>query len=119
MVKFRLITDSGTQAIYHYYPEGQTDGYGVIVFNKADDSTTLEKLAANDSVRYISVDDQRVLRDGLNRMRVEEGLSPLTDDEFAVTVPLQTITYAGHASNRIVEAYKEGRLLKEGVSMWY
>lgn len=119
MVKFRLISDTDNEAVYHYYPEGQTEGYGIIVLDKADGSTRLEKLADNDSVRYISVDDQIKLRDGINRMRAEEGLAPLTDDEFTITVPLQTITYAGHASNRIIESYKDGRLLKEGVSMWY
>ena len=70
MVKFRLITNSHTEAVYHYYPEGDTEGYGIIILDKSNGSVRVEKMADNDSVQHITVDEQIKMRDNINKTRI-------------------------------------------------
>lgn len=121
MVTFRLIGENKRYIIYWYFPEGNEEkGNGIITIDKENDSIYITKLAPDDFTRIITIEEQNVMRNSINQMRVEEGLGKLSEKEFpSATKPLTETFYADHAIRKIVESYNNGIVLKDGMAEWY
>lgn len=83
---------------YKYFPEGHEDkNPGTIII-------------------YL----ENSLIDSLNRLRVENGMQELTEEEWPRPMKDETwYYYADHAISRIVSDYKKGKILEKGTVVWY
>lgn len=121
MVKFRLHKEDERYAVYWYFPEGKLDGKrGVIVLDKVEGTINIKELAPDDFQREISVEELNSLRDSINEMRRESGDREFTEEECpSAKEPEISTFYADHAVSKIVEAWKNGEVINEGMSAWY
>ena len=121
MVTFKLVSQTETGMIYNYYPEGrENQEFGIICINLINNTVVLEKLAAKDFERVITKEELNEMRETINKMRLENGESELSEDELPIaTKDIISRYYADHAINAIWEAYKKGTPLKSGSRAWY
>lgn len=121
MVTFKLINQTNESIIYHYYPEGrENQKFGIIRIDIINNTVFLDKLAEDDFEYIIKKEELNELRACINKMRLENGESELTEDELpSATKDEIARFYADHAINRIWEAYKKGAPLESGSSVWY
>ena len=121
MVTFKLVRQTDANILYHYYPEGrENQEFGIICIDLINDTIILEKLAANDFERVIKKEELNEMREVINKMRIENGESELSEDECPTATEDEISRfYADHAINAIWEAYKEGAPLKSGSRAWY
>ena len=120
MVEFVLIEEDDTRAIYEYYPENKKDKNGTLTLFKNDGHVEITKMASDDFSRYVPVEELKESRAFMNRLRLEEGEKPLSEEEWPIPIKGFTTTfYADHAVRKIKRAYKNGEILKRGVVIWY
>ena len=121
MVTFKLVSKTETSIIYNYYPEGrETQEFGIICIDLLNDTIILEKLAANDFERVIKKEELNEMREAINKMRLENGESELSEDDLPTATEDEVSRfYADHAINAIWKAYKKGTPLKSGSRAWY
>ena len=119
MVTFRLVEENNVTAIFHYYPEGG-DQFGVITLFKEIPDIEITTMAPNDFSREVTLQEIMSLRDSVNDSREESGEPPLTEEEWPTpTSGFVKTFYADHAISKIMKAFKDGIILKEGGAMWY
>lgn len=117
MVKFKLVTETDTQLVYWYYPEGNYDGdYGIIIVDRINETIDVTKVAADDWEREIPPEEINELIQAINKMRAERGSN---DFEELITEPEHSIYYADHAVSEIVKHLRDGIIPKEGMQAWY
>ena len=121
MVTFRLIEETDQYLTYWYFPNGNEDEmYGIILIDKLNETVEIQKMAHDDISHIVTVDEQNEARNSVNDMRREEGLPFLTEEEWpSATTEFTTTFFADHAISKIVEGYNSGKILKEGISVWY
>jgi len=121
MVTFKLIRQTDTSIIYHYYPEGrENQEFGIICIDLINRTIMLEKLAAKDFEKVITKEELNEMRDAINKMRLENGEQELSEDELPVATEDEISRfYADHAIDAILEAYQKGEVLKYGGRAWY
>jgi len=121
MVTFKLVNQTESFAIYHYYPEGNENiECGVIRLNIPSKTAVLEKLAEKDFERIITKDELNQSRESINEMREEIGQPPLTEEELPVaTHDIVSRFYADPAISAIQDACQSGEIPKSGKQMWY
>ena len=103
------------------FPNGNEDEmYGIILIDKLNETVEIQKMAHDDFSHIVTVDEQNEARNSVNDMRREEGLPFLTEEEWpSATTEFTTTFFADHAISKIVEGYNSGKILKEGISVWY
>ena len=121
MVTFRLIEETDQYLTYWYFPNGNEDEmYGIILIDKLNETVEIQKMAHDDFSHIVTVDEQNEAINSVNDMRREEGLPFLTEEEWpSATTEFTTTFFADHAISKIVEGYNSGKILKEGISVWY
>ncbi len=124
MVTFKLVQECENFAIYHYwaenYEEKNPSEYGILAFDKDNMSYTIIELAPHDFQHIVSIEEQLEMRESAKRGRIDEGLPPLTEEEWPMPKSEFTFTfYADHAYRTIKKNFKKGELLKHGELLWY
>lgn len=121
MVTYKLISQtSESKLIYEYYPENDISEEGIIQLDCNSGEISVVKVSKKDIKRYVSAAQLNDMRDSINRMRIEAGEEPLSEDELpAATEDEEFFVYADHAMKKIIESYKQGNVEKEGSSIWY
>lgn len=121
MVTFRLLYKTETEIRYEYYPEDDKNSIaGLIEINVAEDTIGLLRPAERDRMRIIKAEELNSMRDSINEMRKENGEPPLCEEELpTATEDSKCYQYASHAIRKINEAYEDGRVLEEGMALWY
>ena len=110
MVTFRLVEETEQYLIYWYFPDGHEDEmHGIILIDKLNGTVEIPKMAHNDFSHIVTVAEQNELRDSVNDMRREEGLSLLTEEEWpSATTEFTKTFFADHAISKIIEGYNSG-----------
>ena len=91
-----------------------------ILFARLDVEEVMKKMAHDDFSHIVTVDEQNELRNSVNDTRKEEGLPLLTEEEWpSASTAFKKTFFADHAINKIIEGYNSGKILKEGISVWY
>ncbi len=121
MVTFQMIEEGVRYVIYWYYPEGNAKKeHGIIVIDKELELIKVSKLAEDDFSNQVSVEEQNELRESINRMRRQENIAVLTEEEWPMSKKVLVRTFfADHAISKISESYNKGIVLKEGTVVWY
>lgn len=121
MVTFKLVEENEKYLVYWYFPNGEKDAdYGIILLDKLNGTIEIQKMATNDFSHIVTVSEQNELRDFVNYMRKEEGLPPLSEDEWpSATTEFTKTFFADHAISKIAEGYNSGNILHKGESVWY
>ena len=122
MVTFNKINNNKGIVKYQYFPEGNEDSKpGIIVLDTENERLYVLEAAEEDIERNISASELNTIKEEIDKMREEAGRVPTSvNDELEVaTEAIHYYVYAHHAMSRIAKAYKENKILDEGVSMWY
>lgn len=124
MVTFKLVQECENFAIYHYwaenYEEKNPSEYGILAFDKDNMSYTIIELAPHDFQHIVSIEEQLEMRESAKRGRINEGLPPLTEEEWPMPKSeLHFTFYADHAYQTIKKNFKNGELPKYGKNFWY
>lgn len=72
MLTLKLVAFTDQMYTYHYYPEGRTSTYGVVVADLESQSVTVVKLAADDQFRSYSTHAWARLREYLANAEFHE-----------------------------------------------
>lgn len=121
MVYYRLLNKNGQYIKYAYFPEKNLEREaGIIVVDIAKGEINIERLAAEDFIITHSVEEQNSMRDSINSLHKEEGLPPLTEEEWpSSTSELKYAAYGSHAINNIIKKMDTDEIPTEGMEMWY
>lgn len=121
MVTFELVEENENYLIYWYFPNGnKNSGYGIIILDKITNTIKIEKMAPDDFSRIVTIEEQNELRESINRMRKEEGVPLLTEEECpSATSEFTDTFFADHAISKIMKSYNSGKILRKGQAAWY
>lgn len=122
MVTFVLLYRDGDILRYAYYPnDHQNKRPGIIEINLKTEMIEIIDMAEEDVVTKHSVEEQNMLRDGVNEMRKENGEPELTEEEWpTATEVMEKYFFGDHAISKIIYSiYRKGEIPKKGMSMWY
>lgn len=76
-------------------------------------------MAPNDFSRHVTLEEVKALRDSANNIRVEEGDSKLTEEEWSTpTEGFVSTFYADHVVSAVRKSFEKGVLLKKGCAAW-
>lgn len=82
MVILKKISFSNEEVVYEYYPEGKTEFLGVIVADLKERKVFLKESSENDFYREIIGSELNDTRYSINKMRVENGEEPYTEELY-------------------------------------
>ena len=121
MVSFRLISKTEKEIKYEYFPENDKNALpGIIVIDREKEDIFVLQQAEKDFSRIIPVSELNALRDSVDEMRQEDGMPPLTEEDWPkATKDDIYYFYASNAISKIADAYNEGEILEDGMSIWY
>lgn len=121
MVKFYLISNENGIAKYEYYPEGDKEKTsGLIYLDTNNGKVVLIKEAEGDFASIVTAKSLNDMRDDINRMRIENGEDPLTEDELPTATEDEAYHfYASHAKSRISDLFEKGTVPEYGMVAWY
>ncbi|MBQ3515274.1 MAG: hypothetical protein IJA32_15990 [Lachnospiraceae bacterium] len=121
MVTFNLIKKENGILTYKYYPQGNTNAKaGTIELDSNKREISIVTPAEEDFLRSTTVAELNRMHDAINEMRVENGEEPLTEEELLTATEGESWYWFGdHAISKIWNAFREGKELDKGCSMWY
>lgn len=120
MVTYCVDSRDKTAVVYKYYPEDHSDkAYGLIRVDLNENTILLEKAAEEDFLSKASVKDFAEMREAINRLRLENGSSPLMEELPTVTEDEEWYYYAAHAIRNIKERLENGEIPEKGIAAWY
>lgn len=73
MVTLKKISFSNEEVVYEYYPEGKTEFPGIIVADLKERKIFLKENSQKDLYKKILGAELNDMRDGINKMRIENG----------------------------------------------
>lgn len=106
MVILKKISFSNEEVIYEYYPEGETEFPGIIVADLKERKVFLEEISEKDFYIKTLGAELNDMRDSINKMRIENGEEPLTEEELPICDPDKDYGgyyYAEKALSKLVE----------------
>ncbi len=122
MVILKTISFSNDEIVYEYYPEGKTEFPGIIVADLKKRKIFLEESSQKDFYRNILGAELNDMRDSLNKMRVENGEEPYTEEELPICDPDKDYggyVYAEKALSKLEEFFETNDFKNEGIVTWY
>lgn len=122
MVILKKISFSNDEIVYEYYPEGKTEFPGIIVADLKKRKIFLEESSQKDFYRNILGAELNDMRDSLNKMRVENGEEPYTEEELPICDPDKDYggyVYAEKALSKLEEFFETNDFKNEGIVTWY
>ena len=106
MVILKKISFSNEEVIYEYYPEGETEFPGTIVADLKERKVFLKEISEKDFYIKTLGAELNDMRDSINKMRIENGEEPLTEEELPICDPDKYYGgyyYAEKALSKLVE----------------
>ena len=106
MVILKKISFSNEEVIYEYYPEGETEFPGTIVADLKERKVFLKEISEKDFYIKTLGAELNDMRDSINKMRIENGEEPLTEEELPICDPDKDYGgyyYAEKALSKLVE----------------
>ena len=82
MVILKKISFSNEEVVYEYYPEGKTEFLGVIVADLKERKVFLKESSQKDFYREIIGSELNGTRYSINKMRLENGEEPYTEELY-------------------------------------
>ena len=121
MLTYFLKHKDAEKLVYEYYPENRLDAKaGQVTIYLKDDDVTLDVVAENDSVHYATANELNQMRDEINKMRIENGEEPYSEEELPTTTEdCKWYSYASHAMSGIYKRIKAGEIPEKGTVAWY
>ena len=122
MVILKKISFSLEEVIYEYYPEGETEFPGMIVADLKERKVFLKQSSQNDFYREIFGAELNDMRDSINKMRVENGVEPYTEEELPICDPDKDYggyVYAEKALSKLEEFLGTNDFRDECIVAWY
>ena len=122
MVILKKISFSLEEVIYEYYPEGETEFPGMIVADLKERKVFLKQSSQNDFYREIYGAELNDMRDSINKMRVENGEEPYTEEELPICDPDKDYggyVYAEKALSKLEEFLGTNDFRDECIVAWY
>lgn len=122
MVILKKISFSNDEIVYEYYPEGKTEFPGIIVADLKKRKIFLKESSQKDFYRNILGAELNDMRDSLNKMRVENGEEPYTEEELPICDPDKDYggyVYAEKALSKLEEFCETNDFKDEGIVTWY
>jgi len=122
MVKYKRFYKDYQIIKYYYYVEGDFSSEpGIIEVNITNQSINIITHAPDDYLRSFTPKDAKIILDGINGMRKEDGRPPITEDEAGI--PKETshyYEYGSHAVRDITKIINEQNIIPEkGTVAWY
>ena len=123
MVTYELVKRDGDALTYHYWTEGdKSSKRGTIIVNLSSETASLAEPAERDFKSRATGADMNAMRDEINRMRLERGEEPLTEDELP-TEPDDEVyewwVYYDHALRDMSRRHDAGEIPERGMVAWY
>lgn len=122
MVILKKISFSNDEIVYEYYPEGKTEFPGIIVADLKKRKIFLKESSQKDFYRNILGAELNDMRDSLNKIRVENGEEPYTEEELPICDPDKDYggyVYAEKALSKLEEFFETNDFKNEGIVTWY
>lgn len=122
MVILKKISFSNDEIVYEYYPEGKTEFPGIIVADLRERKVFLKESSQKDFYREILGAELNDMRDSLNKMRVENGEEPYTEEELPICDPDKDYggyVYAEKALSKLEEFCETNDFKDEVMVTWY
>ena len=122
MVILKKISFSNDEIVYEYYPEGKTEFPGIIVADLKKRKIFLKESSQKDFYRNILGAELNDMRDSLNKMRIENGEEPYTEEELPICDPDKDYggyVYAEKALSKLEEFFETNDFKDEGIVTWY
>ena len=122
MVILKKISFSLEEVIYEYYPEGETEFPGMIVADLKERKVFLKQSSQNDFYREIFGAELNDMRDSINKMRVENGEEPYTEEELPICDTDKDYggyVYAEKALSKLEEFLETNDFRDECIVAWY
>ena len=121
MVTFVLDNRTETKVVYKYHPEKHvTNKSGIISFDIEKEEFTLDVVAEEDFICRTSAEELNEMRDAINKMRLENGQLPLTEEELpTATEGEEWYYYADHVVRRLREEFANDNIPEKGTIAWY
>ena len=122
MVILKKISFSNDEIVYEYYPEGKTEFPGIIVADLKERKIFLKESSQKDFYRNILGAELNDMRDSLNKMRIENGEEPYTEEELPICDPDKDYggyVYAEKALSKLEEFFETNDFKDEGIVTWY
>lgn len=122
MVILKKISYSNEEVVYEYYPEGETEFPGMIVADLKERKVFLKQSSQNDFYREIYGAELNDMRDSINKMRVENGEEPYTEEELPICDPDKDYggyVYAEKAISKLEEFLGANDFRDECIVAWY
>lgn len=107
MVTFERIESDGIRIKYRYYPENRRSAKpGLIIVDRETKTINVADPAEEDIYVVQTADQQNAARDTINQERVNQGLEPLTEEEWPLaTRDIACYVYAAHAIKELSKKY--------------
>ena len=122
MVILKKISSSNEEVVYEYYPEGKTEYPGKIVANLREGKVFLKESSQKDFYREILGSELNDIRNSINKMRVENGEEPYTEEELPICDPDKDYggyVYAEKALTKLSESFETNDFRDEYMVAWY
>ena len=121
MVKFRLLSRNESEVLYEYYPENAREYKpGIIELDTECFNIILVEPAERDREIIVLAEDLNSMRESINKMRIECGVLPLTEEELPIAIEDEEYyQYASHVIRKIRECYLKGEISEDGIVAWY
>ncbi|SDE10332.1 hypothetical protein [Peptococcus niger] len=122
MVILKKISFSNEEVVYEYYPEGKTEFPGIIAADLKERKVFLKESSQKDFYQEILGVELNDMRDSINKMRVENGEEPYTEEEFPACDPDKDYggyVYAEKALSKLAEFFEANDFRDEGMVAWY
>ena len=121
MVTFEIENKTADKVIYKYYPENKRERrYGILSLYLRQHRVEIDLVAEDDFLRIATAEELNDFRDILNKMRIENGESPLSEEELPIaTEDEEWYYYADQAAKRVLKEVKNGTIPERGTVKWY
>ena len=122
MVTLKKISFSNEEVVYEYYPKGKTEFPGIIVADLKERKIFLKENSQKDLYKKILGAELNDMRDGINKMRIENGEEPYTEEELPTCDPNKDYggyVYAEKALSKLTEFFETNDLRDESMVVWY
>ena len=121
MVLYSLIEKNDKEVKYEYYPDGNKDKKGILIFDANTKNIKEIEPSEDDYIIIHTLEGQNRLRNSLNESRKERGAKLLTEEEWpTATEDVEFFSYASKVIDNIsTDLNKLNHFPKEGSAVWY
>ena len=123
MVTYELVMRGGDTLTYHYWPEDDRSAkYGTITVDLSSETADLVEPAERDFKSRTTGADMNAMRDDINRMRLERGEEPLTEEELPTEQDDEVYewwVYYDQVLSDLSRKHDAGEIPERGMAAWY